>query len=325
MFSSRLTRRGVVLAASALALSLQARAAGDATNWPQAKPITWIVGFPPGGSLDVLTRIAARKLAEKTGQSVVVDNRPGASGAIALQAAAKAPADGYTLITVPGPILFNVAPPELGQQLVAVGMLAQGPMVLVGPASNAPSTVPELIKALKSDPKAWSYGSSGNGTSQHLAGELFNVSAGTAMTHIPYKGGGQAVIDVVGGQIPLAMLGVTPVLAHIKAGKLKAYAVTTPYRIESLPDVPTMQEAGLKGFEAAQWYAVGTPKGVPSEVVSKLNSWLHEIVASADMQPALAASGSVAGQGSASETQAFVAADSARWKALAKRAQLSLD
>ncbi|MEO6321308.1 MAG: tripartite tricarboxylate transporter substrate-binding protein [Polaromonas sp.] len=325
MRSNTITRRSVLLATTAFALSFNTQAAGDAAAWPNAKPITWIVGFAPGGSLDVLTRIAARKLSEKTGQSVIVDNRPGASGAIALQAAAKAAPDGYTLITVPGPILFKVQPPELGNQLVAVGMLAQGPMVLVGGASNAPATVAELIKAIKSRPNAWSYGSSGNGTSQHLAAELFNVSAGTAMTHIPYKGGGQAVIDVVGGQIPLAVLGVTPVLPHIRSGKLKAYAVTTNYRIESLPDVPTMQEAGLKGYDATQWYAVGTPKGTPAEYVTTLNGWLNEITASAEMKPALVSSGSVAGKGSSIVTQAFVATDTLRWRELAKKSKLDLE
>ncbi len=319
------------LALSAVALStavllpLASRAAGDPAAWPNAKPITWLVGFPPGGTVDVLTRIAARKLAEKTGQSVVVDNRPGASGTLALQAAAKAAPDGYTLITVPGPILHATQPPELGKELVAIATLAQGPMVLVSGLANPPASVAELVKAMQKDPKAWSYASSGTGTSQHLAGELFNVTAGTAMTHIPYKGGGQAVIDVVGGQVPLAVLGVTPVLSHIRSGKLKAYAVTTTYRIESLPDVPTMQEAGLKGYDAAQWYVVGAPRGMPAEHVARLNGWLNEIGASGDMKPALVASGSVAGKGGAKDAQDFVEADTRKWKDLAKKSKLDLE
>jgi tripartite-type tricarboxylate transporter receptor subunit TctC len=316
-------RRSVVLAA-ALSLALPVLAAGDASAWPNAKPITWLVGFPPGGSLDVLTRIAARQLAEKTGQSVVVENRPGASGAIALQAAAKAAPDGYTLITVPGPILSKTNPPEIGRELVGISMLAQGPMVLVGGAANTPSTLAELVAAMRRDPDAWSYGSSGKGTSQHLAGELFNTLNGTGMRHIPYKGGGQAVIDVVGGQVPLAILGATPVLPHIKSGKLKAYAVTTSYRIDSLPDVPTMQEAGVKGFDAAQWYVIAAPKGVPADALAKLNGWINEIAVSSEMKPALLASGSVPGKLSARETQAFVDADTLRWKELATKAKLDL-
>lgn len=318
-------RRVLVAAAAALCLPAAVFASGDPGAWPQAKPITWIVGFPPGGTVDVLTRVAARKLGEKTGQPVVIENRPGASGAIALQAAAKAAPDGYTLITVPGPVLYATQPPEVGKELVAVATLAQGPMVLVSGMPNAPAKVPELIQAIKKNPAAWSYASSGNGTSQHLAGELFNVSAGTAMTHVPYKGGGQAVVDVVGAQIPLAMLGVTPVLQHIKSGKLKAYAVTTRYRIESLPDVPTMQEAGIKDYDAAQWYIVAAPKGMATAQVQQLNTWVNEISASAELQPALLASGSIAGNGSAKDVQQFIEIDTRKWKELATKAKLDIN
>ena len=322
----RVATAGIALLLSALpSASAWAASAADSALWPTAKPITWIVGFPPGGSLDVLTRVAARKLGEKTGQTVVVENRPGASGLIALQAAARAAPDAYTLITIPGPLLFTQRVPELGRELTAVASLAQGPMVLVGPASNAASTVQQLIADMRRDPKQWSYASSGNGTSQHLAGELFNLAAGTAMTHIPYKGGGQAVADVVGGQIPLAVLGVTPVVQQIKSGKLKAYAVTTTYRIDSLPDVPTLQEAGLKGYDASQWYIVGAPAGTPADRIERLNQWISEIAASPDMKPALEASGSVAGTGSAQAVHDFVTKDLQKWRALADKARLDLN
>jgi tripartite-type tricarboxylate transporter receptor subunit TctC len=321
--SSSFPRRAIAIAALASLLPLQSLAAS--AGWPHEKPITWIVGFAPGGSLDVLTRLAARRLSEKTGRPVVVDNRPGASGVIALQAAAKAAPDGYTLISIPGPLLFNQRPPELGKELVAVAKIAEGPMVLVGPAAASTSTVAELVAAMRATPKAWSFASSGNGTSQHLAGELFNITAGTAMTHIPYKGGGQAVTDVAGGQVPLAILGVTPVLPQIKAGKLKAYAVTSSYRIESLPGVPTMQEAGLEGYEATQWYVVGAPAGTPADRVAQLNAWINEIMASAALKPALVSSGSVAGKGSAQDTQDFAAAETRKWKDIARKSGLALD
>ena len=326
MPSTPILRRTLLAAALAAGLPATVLAAGDdAAAWPHARPITWIVGFPPGGTVDVLTRITARKLGEKTGQAVVIDNRPGASGAIALQAAARAAPDGYTIITVPGPVLYASHPPEVGKELVAVATLAQGPMVLVSGLPNAPATVAELIAAMKKNPAAWSFASSGIGTSQHLAGELFNVTAGTAMTHVPYKGGGQAVVDVVGGQVPLAILGVTPVLQQIKSGKLKAYAVTTSYRIESLPDVPTMKEAGLKDYDAAQWFVVAAPKDTPPALVQQLNAWINEIAASDELKPALAASGSVAGKGSAQDTQQFIEADTRRWEQLAKRSKLNID
>ena len=324
MPTSFLLTRALTLGA-ALLISLAARAADERTGWPHEKPITWIVGFAPGGSLDVLTRLAARQLGEKTGQPVVVENRPGASGAIALQAAAKAEPDGYTLISVPGPIVFNHPVPRIGKELVSVALLAQGPMVLVGPAGNGPSTLSELIDAMRKDPKAWSYASSGTGTSQHLAGELLNLAAGTSMTHVPYKGGGQAVIDVVGGQVPLALLGVTPVLPHLRSGKLKAYAVTTRYRIESLPDVPTMQEAGIAGYDATQWYVVAVPAGTPEDRIARLNGWIDEITASKELKPALLSSGSIAGKGSSKETQDFVAADTRKWRDVVHKSKLDLD
>lgn len=325
MSTSFRSRRTILAATLSLCMPAAVLAAGEPAAWPHAKPITWIVGFAPGGTVDVLTRLAAKKLSEKTGQSVVVENRAGASGAIALQAAAKAAADGYTLITVPGPVLYATAQPEVGRELMAIATMAQGPMVLVSGLANAPAQMPDLIQAIKKNPSAWSYASSGNGTSQHLAGELLNVTAGITMTHVPYKGGGQAVIDVVGGQVPLGLLGVTPVLQQIKSGKLKAYAVTTSYRIESLPDVPTMKEIGLRDYDAAQWYVIATPKGTPAAQVQLLNTWLNEITASEDLKPALLASGSIAGKGSAKETQQFIESDTRKWKELAKSSKLDIN
>lgn len=325
MSTSFRSRRTILAATLSLCMPAAVLAAGEPAAWPHAKPITWIVGFAPGGTVDVLTRLAAKKLSEKTGQSVVVENRAGASGAIALQAAAKAAADGYTLITVPGPVLYATAQPEVGRELMAIATMAQGPMVLVSGLANAPAQMPDLIQAIKKNPSAWSYASSGNGTSQHLAGELLNVTAGITMTHVPYKGGGQAVIDVVGGQVPLGLLGVTPVLQQIKSGKLKAYAVTTSYRIESLPDVPTMKEIGLRDYDAAQWYVIATPKGTPAAQVQQLNTWLNEITASEDLKPALLASGSIAGKGSAKETQQFIESDTRKWRELAKSSKLDIN
>ena len=282
-------------AAALLALALPtARAADSPAHAPQGKPITWIVGFAPGGSLDVLTRHVARQLEARAGVSVVVENRPGASGAIGLQAAAKAPADGLTLVSVPGPQLS-------------------------GPRQ------PEVVAAMKAKPGQWSYASSGTGTSQHLAGELLNALAATSMVHVPYKGGGQAVTDVVGGQIPLAMLGVTPVLPHIQSGRLKAYAVTSATRIDSLPDVPTMREAGVPGYEATQWYAVAVPSGTAPERLAQLNQWINQAIQSPELRPTLQAAGAVATPMSLPEIQRFMSQDNAKWKKLAADRRLALD
>ncbi len=290
------------------------------------RPITWLVGQPAGGTVDVLTRLVARQVEQILGQTVVVDNRPGAAGAIALQVAAKAPKNGFTLVTVPGPILTNVPVPQIGKELAGVAMLAKGPMVLVGTtATPLPGSLEGLLAAAKKDPKSFSFASSGNGTSQHLAGELVNQMANTQIVHVPYKGGSQAVTDVVGGQVPLGMLGITPVLPHIKAGKLRAYGVTTASRSAMLPDVPTLSEAGLKGFDADQWFVVATTAGVPADRIAALNSAITKALQSSEVQSALASAGVVAAAASAQQTTEFVAKDVARWQALAKKANLVLD
>lgn len=315
---------GVLAGAAMLAVPLAALAAEE-QPWPQARLITWIVGFAPGGTDDVLARAVARKLGEKTGQAVIVENRPGGSGLVALEAASRAPADGYTVVTVSGPTLFKQKAPEIGKELTAIAMLAQGPMVLVGTAADAPADLSALLQAARREPGKWSYATSGAGSSQHLAGELLNTMAGTTMPHVPYRGGAAAVTDVIGGQVPLAMLGVTPVLAYVKAGKLKAYAVTTSHRSEVLPSVPTMEEAGLKGYEASQWYVAAAPRGTAPERIAQLNTWIEAIVGAPEFKPTLDTGGSTAGKGSPEQTQEFVKGDTRRWKALAEKARLGLE
>lgn len=316
------------LLASMCAAALVAAAAGAQAQspdpWP-AKQITWLVGWPPGGSADTVTRLVARKLETKLGQPVVIDNRPGASGSIALNAAAKAAPDGYTLVTIPGPVLMKIPVPHVPKELTGVAELAKGPMVLVGAAQGSQVNLKALVADMKTNPGAYSFASSGNGTSQHLGGELFNQLAGTRMTHIPYKGGNQAVTDVIGGQVPLGMLGITPVLPHIRSGKLKAYAVSTAQRSPALPDVPTMAEAGVSGFEASQWFLVAAPAGMPPARIQVVNSAIAEILAMPDIVAGFAAVGVAPSSASASDTNAFAAAEDKRWNELARKANLPLD
>ncbi|MFA5489128.1 MAG: tripartite tricarboxylate transporter substrate-binding protein, partial [Candidimonas sp.] len=195
---------------------------------------------------------------------------------------------------------------------------------LVGPAATAEKDLKALLKAAKAQPEHWSYASSGLGTSQHLGGELLNQLAGTDIVHVPYKGGGQAVSDVVGNQIPLGLLGVSPVLAHIKEGRLKAYAVTSTFRIDSLPDVPTMQEAGIPDYDATQWYIMAAPSGLPADRVQRLNAALNKIMKSDELKPALEASGSVSKTMTPEETTAFVQDDYKHWGELVQKANLPL-
>lgn len=312
-----LRRRALGLLGTALLAAATAQA---------AQPVTWLVGQPAGGTVDVVTRLVARQVEQSLGQTVVVDNRPGAAGAIALQAAARAPKNGLTLVTVPGPILTPLAVPQIGKELAGVAMLAKGPMVLVGSAAQPlPDTLESLLAAARKEPRSFAFATSGNGTSQHLAGELLNQMAGTQIVHVPYKGGSQAVTDVVGGQVPLGMLGITPVLPHIKAGRLRAYGVTTAARSAMLPEVPPLGEAGLKGFDAEQWFAVATASGAPAERIAALNAAIAQALQSPQVQSALASAGVVAAPASAQQTTQFVTQDVARWQALARKASLPLD
>lgn len=312
-------RRAILSLAVAAGAALLMPAAHAADN------ITWLVGFAPGGTADVLTRSIAQQLSKLSGQNVVVDNRPGASGAIALQQAAKASPDGNTLITVPGPLLHATTVPEVGKELRAVAMLAQGPMVLVAPVSSAPADFAALVKAMKAAPRSWSYGSSGNGTSQHLAGELMNRMAGTQAVHVPYRGGGPAITDVLGGHIPLAMLGASPVLPHVHSGKLKALAVTSSKRLDQLPEVPTMQEAGLAGYVATQWFSVAVPAQTPDARVQQLNTWLSMALEAPAVQEVIRNSGNVKGTGSAREVEDFLRKDTDNWKRLAEQTKMQLN
>ena len=310
------TRRAIAGAGLACAVALSGAASAQATlPWP-GKQINWIVGFVPGGTADVLTRVAAQDLAQRTGLTVVVENKPGASGAIALQMVARSkPGDGY-LITVPGPLIYPTPQPAIGKELAPVMLMAQGPMVVVGPAQHALPGLADVLADARRHPENWSYGSSGNGTSQHLAGELLNQTAGTHIVHVPYKGGGQAVSDVAGGQIPLAILGSSPVLPQIKAGTLKAYAVTTRARLDALPGVPTVAESGFAGYEASQWFSVAASPGIDKAVLDQLNAALQQTVQSAAFKSAVENAGMIAAGGSRADLQQFIATDSAKWQKL---------
>ncbi|SAI22239.1 lipoprotein [Bordetella ansorpii] len=318
-----------VLASAAAAFTLActgtASAAQDTAAWP-TRPITWVVGWPPGGSADSVTRVLAKHLGERLGQSVVVENRPGASGAIGLNRAASAEPDGNTVVLVPGPVITNTRMPEIGKELAAVTELARGPMVLVGTtARDMPKDVKSLFAAVKAAPDRYDYTSSGNGTSQHLAGELIKQQAGLKMTHIPYKGGSQAALDIISGQVPLGVLGITSILPHVQAGKMRAYAVTTASRSASLPDTPTLGESVLPGFDASQWFVMAVPKGVPDDRVQRLNAAVGEILKLPDVKAAFAAVGVDPSSASPEDTARFVIGDQARWRNLAVKSNLPLN
>jgi tripartite-type tricarboxylate transporter receptor subunit TctC len=253
---------------------------------------------------------------------VIVENKVGVSGALARHAAAAAPADGYTLVSVAGPSFDGSDGSRLGNGLKPVALLAKGPMVLVASmAGNPPADLQALLADMRRKPGAWSYASSGVGTPQHLAGELLNRMTGTSMLHVPYRGGAQAVGDIVSGQVPLGILGVMPLLPYIRSDKLKAYAVTSATRLlDTLPQVPTMQEAGVPGYDICQWYAVAVPEKVPTARVAQLNQWFNEIMTSPEMKERLRIIGSIPGGGSPAAVLAFAREDDRKWRDLARSA-----
>lgn len=250
--------------------------------WP-AKPIRWIVPFAPGGSNDVTARVVAERLVVALGQPVVVENRSGAAGTIGIELVAKSPADGYTLVSASDTIAL--APhvyPKIGfhplNDFTPVTQLARQPVVLAVHPSLGVSSLAELIALVKKKP-GLAFASSGAGTQQHLVGEWFASLAGIQLTHVPYKGGGQAITDLLGGQIQLASLGAAPLTPHYKSGKLKLIAQSTAARSQSLPDVPTYREAGFKSLVVEQWQGVFLPAGTAKEIVTRLHTEIVKALA----------------------------------------------
>jgi tripartite-type tricarboxylate transporter receptor subunit TctC len=277
-------RRGTIgLALASFFLSVTPTAGfGQSTSDFPTKPIKIIVPFPPGGSSDAVMRLLVPRLNEKLGQSVVIENRPGAGGNIGLAVVAKSAPDGYTLgLGAAGGLAANVSlypqmPYDPIKDFKAISMLAGIPFVLVAHPATAPKTLRDLLLQAKSAPNKFSVGHGGNGTAMHLSSQLFAQMAAIQVTDVPYKGSGPAAIDVLSGQIPLAMVDLTSALPHVKAGKLLALAVSSAQRLPMLPDVPTMNEAGVSSYESTGWFGVVAPAGTPAAIITRLNA---EIVA----------------------------------------------
>ena len=268
----------------------------SAQTYP-TKPIRIVVPFPAGGTTDVLARAAAQKLTESLGQPAVVDNRPGAGGNIGAELVAKSPPDGYTLLmgTVGthaiNPSLYPKMPYDHVKDFAPVILVAGVPNVLVINPALPVNSVQELIAYAKANPGKLNFASSGNGTSIHLSGELFKTMAGVQMTHVPYKGSAPALQDLVGGQVQLMFDNLPSSLALIKGGKLKALAVTSSARAAALPDVPTLAESGLPGFEASSWFGLLAPAGTPQPIILKVNGDVAKWLASPEAKEKLLAQG----------------------------------
>jgi tripartite-type tricarboxylate transporter receptor subunit TctC len=285
-----------------------------------AKPIRLVVPFTPGGSTDILARAIGIELTKAWGQSVIVDNVPGAGGSIGADKVAKAPADGYTLLMghigtlAVNPSLYPKLPYNPVKDFAPVAWVARVPNILVVNPAVPAKSVQELVAYAKSKPGQLSYGSGGNGSAANLATEYFKMQTGTAIVHIPYRGTAPAVTDLIGGQIQMLFTGAPAVLGQIKSGQLRALAVSSPKRLDAMPDLPTVAETGYKNFEADQWYGVVAPAGTPKDIVQKLNTQINAALNAAELKKRLSAEGAVATPETPEVFGKLIANEIARWQ-----------
>lgn len=319
-----------LVAGCTLAVMPGAYAQAPAAAFP-TKPIRMIVAFPPGGSTDLVARIISPVMSERLGQQVVVENRGGAGGNIAMEAVARSTPDGHVIgfsgagaLGINGMLYRNMTFDPI-KDLTPVGRVAFSAFVLVGPANAKDKTIADVIADAKAMPDKLSLGHGGQGTVMQLASELFNQLAGVKTVLVPYKGTGPATIDAMSGQIPLAMSDTPSAVSYIQAGRLKAYAVTTAQRSPALPDVPTMVEAGLPGYEATGWFAIAAPAGTPAPVVQKLNAALNFALNSPDVKARIIAAGAEPGPTTPEELQQLIATDTDKWGKIIKRLNIRLD
>jgi tripartite-type tricarboxylate transporter receptor subunit TctC len=314
--------KAMLLVAASTLLATPIAQAQTPAAWP-TKPITLVVTYPPGGGADTMARLLAPKLGEALGQSVVVENKPGAGGQIGAAAVAKATPDGYTLMLdassfAVNPALYAKLPYDTDKAFRPIGIVALFPNVLLVNAQFPAKSVADLVAAAKVRPDAVAFASSGNGSAQHLAGALFESAAKVEMAHIPYKGGGPALNDVVGGQVPVFFGNLASTLGHIQSGRLRPLAVTSAKRTPILPDVPTLAEAGVPGAEVAEWNVVLAPAGTPDTVVSKVSAALQKAMDAPDIKTRIAQLGGELQPGTPEMAQSFVRQQMALWARVVK-------
>ena len=315
-----------VAACAAAVMSAAAAQAAQPANYP-TRPVRMIVPFPPGGTVDVVARVVSPAISERLGQPIVIDNRGGANAIIGTDLAAKAAPDGYTLLIVPAghaitPHVTPKLPYDTVKDLAAIGLIGNGVYVLVINPGVPAKSIKEFIAYLKSRPGQVNYASTGYGNATHLAGELFNVLAGTNMVNIIYKGGGPALTDLISGQVSALFAGIASSGGHIKSGKLRALGVTTKRRAPALPDVPTIAESGLPEYEVNGWYGVLGSAKIPSAIVNRVNAEINAVVATEDAKQRLLAVGLEARGSTPAEFHKMIVDDIARWANVVKRAKI---
>ncbi len=311
-----------------LAVAVMAVGAAQAQDWP-SKPIRIVAPFAPGGSVDIVARILAQKMTESLGQSVIVENKPGASGMIGVESVVRAAPDGYTLLVnssihVIVPSLFTKITYNALEDLVAVGQATEVPMVMLTGSGNKAKTVPAVIDWAKSQP-GLAYASAGSGSSAHLAGEVFKKAARVNLTHIPYKGSGAAMADVIGGQVPLMFDALTAAMGHIQGGRMVALAVSSEQRSPILPDVPTFQELRMPEMNLSTWHGMWAPKGTPAAVVKKLNAEIARIVALPDVREKIRGLGGIPVGNTPAQFDAFQRTELEKWSRIVKESGAKVD
>ena len=295
-----------------------------------AKPIRVIVAYPPGGSTDIIARILGQKLTDRFGQTMLVDNRAGAAGMIGAAIAAQATADGYTLILsdtpfVVNPSVFAKVPYDPVKDFTPIVMVAQSPLMLVVNAAVLAQTVQELIRLAKAQPGKFTIASAGTGASSHVVAELFKMRAGVNLTHVPYKGLGPALVEVAGGQVNALFSSIPAAMPHVKTGKLRVLGVCSPRRVAVAPEVPTMEESGVRDFEAAIWYGYQGPAGMPKAVVNTLSTEIARAADLPDVRERFAGMGLEPLTLMPREFHAYIAAELKKWAEVVKAANIKAE
>lgn len=326
------SRRLIGIAAATLlaGATLMAHSTASAQAYP-SRPIKLIVPFPAGGGTDLIAREVANKVAVANGWSIVIDNKPGSGGNLGVDAAAKAPADGYTLVLgqtsnlAINPTLYAKLPYNPEKDLTPIVEVASAPLVLVVAADSPYKTLADVVAAAKARPESLNYASSGSGTVAHLATEMFQKTAAIKFTHVPYKGAAQGSTDLIGGQIQMYMSSVPTLIGYIKNGKMRAIAVTSPKRTADLPSVPTIAESGFKGFEAVTWFGVAGPAGLPKDVVAKLNGAFNKALQDPEVKKKLASQGAETLGGTPEQFAKLIHEDIGRWGQIVRESGAKVD
>ena len=318
----------MILRSAVFALLALAAGLAQSQQYP-TKPVRIIAPFAPGGGTDFIARLIAQKLTERLGQQVIVENKPGAGGNLGAEFAVKSAPDGYTLLLVAGSYTVNPSLYKLSfdpvNDITPIIQLSQGPFVVAVHPSVPANNLKELIELARRQPDKLSYASAGSGSITHLASELFLDMARIKIVHIPYKGTGPALNDTIAGSTQLIFGSVSTTLQFIKSGRLRGLAVTTPQRISALPDLPSVAEAGVPGYEVVLWHGLVAPKGVPRPIVDRLNREANEVLKAKEMEDLLATDGVAPAGGTSDKFRAVIKADIERWRGVVKQANIKVD